>query len=93
MKNPSHSKKMFFLFLATILIMVLIWKNDHPIAEYAKTGVRLSDLSEQECKVIDMKMIDQFLIYEITLLKSQRPFMKPLSLFFLPKMGMAIWLF
>ena len=48
---------MFFLFLATILIMVLIWKNDHPIAEYAKTGVRLSDLSEQECKVIDMKMI------------------------------------
>lgn len=41
MKNPSRGKKIFFLFLATILIMVLIWKNDNPVAEYAKTGVRL----------------------------------------------------
>lgn len=31
MKNPSRGKKMFFLFLATILIMVLIWKIDHPV--------------------------------------------------------------
>lgn len=65
MKNPSRGKKMFFLFLATILIMVLIWKTDHPVAEYVKTGVRLSDLSEQECvDFVVSKGVEMPLYYE-----------------------------
>lgn len=68
MKNPSRGKKMFFLFLATILTMVLIWKTDHPVAEYVKTGVRLSDLSEQECvDFVVSKGVEMPLYYEQSL--------------------------
>ena len=65
MIKRTRGRAVIFLIFFTVIIIAIIVNNSKPVSEYMQTGIRLSDLPEEECvEFIVSKGVEMPLYYE-----------------------------
>ena len=65
MIKRTRWRAVIFLLVLTVIIIALIVNNSKPVSEYMQTGIRLSDLPENECvEYIVSKGVEMPLYYD-----------------------------